>query len=129
MDWTLAIIVAGLCLAAVLAVVGLVERLARRPRATLRAKFAILFIGLVGAEASSLPALAVAVAGEDFIGLRGSGFEPWMIAALYVLLTAYVLGRLFPWREIDAMASDPDATIGSVMAELRTPKDGPSDGP
>ena len=122
-------IVAGLCLAAVLAAVGLVERLARRPRATLRTKFATLFIGLVGAEALSLPALAVAVAGEDLIGLRGSGFEPWMIVALYVLLTAYVVGRLFPWREIDAMASDPDATVGSVMAELRAPKDDADDGP
>ena len=122
-------IVASLCLATVLAAVGLVECLARRPRATLRAKFATLFIGLVGAEALSLPVLVVADAGEDLIGLRGSGFEPWMIVALYVLLIAYVIGRLFPWREIDAMASDPDATVGSVMAELRTPKDAPDDGP
>jgi TRAP-type C4-dicarboxylate transport system permease large subunit len=129
LDSTLAIVVAGLCLAAVLAVIGLVERLARRPRATLRAKFATLFIGLVGAEAASLPALAVTIAGEDLIGLRGSGFESWMIAALYVLLTVYVIGRLFPWREIDAMASDPDATVGSVMAELKAPKDAPDDGP
>ncbi len=129
MDWTLAIIVAGLCVTAIFAAIGLVEHLVRRPRATLRAKFATLFVGLVGAEVLSLPALAVAVSGENLFDLRGAGFEHWMIVALYVLLTGYVIGRLFPWREIDTMATDPDATIGSVMAELRAPKNGPDDSP
>ncbi len=128
MDLTLTILVAGLCLATFLAAIGLVERLARRPRATLRAKFVILFIGLVGVEFLSLPTLAVAVVGDDLIGLHRSGFEPWLIVALYVLLSAYVIGRLFPWREIDAMASDPNATIGSVMAEFRASKGNTDDG-
>ncbi len=129
MAMTLAIVVAGLCLATFLVVAGLVEHLVRRPRASLRAKFVILFVGLAVAEVLSLPVLAVAVVGEGLIGLYSYGFELWLVTALYVLLTAYVVGRLFPWREIDAMASDPNATIGDVMAEIRAPKDSSDDGP
>ena len=66
---TLAIVVAGLCLATFLVVAGLVEHLVRRPRASLRAKFVILFVGLAVAEVLSLPVLAVAVVGEGLIGL------------------------------------------------------------
>ena len=129
MAMTLAIVVAGLCLATFLVVASLVEHLVRRPRASLRAKFVILFVGLAVAEVLSLPVLAVAVVGEGLIGPYRHGFELWLVTALYVLLTAYVVGRLFPWREIDAMASDPNATIGNVMAEIRAPKDSSDDGP
>ncbi|MFQ6019101.1 MAG: hypothetical protein ACE5KF_13020 [Kiloniellaceae bacterium] len=75
-----------------------------------------------------MPALLVAVAGEDIIGLSGSGYEHWLVVALYVLLTAYVIGRLFPWREVDAMAADPNATFRGIVARLKATKDGPSDG-
>jgi len=125
---SLTIVVAGLCLAAGVAAVALVERLARHPRPTLRAKLITLFIGLVGAEGLSVPALLVVVAGEDFIGLGSSGFEHWLVVALYVLLTVYVIGRLFPWREINAMAANPNTTLRDIVARLKATEDDPGDG-
>ena len=125
---SLMIVVAGLCLAAGVAAVVLVERLARHPRPTLRAKLITLFIGLVGAEGLSVPALLVVVAGEDFIGLGSSGFEHWLVVALYVLLTVYVIGRLFPWREINAMAANPNTTLRDIVARLKATEDDPGDG-
>ncbi len=122
------IVVAGLCLAAGVAAVALVERLARHPRPTLRAKLITLFIGLVGAEGLSVPALLVVVAGEDIIGLGSSGFEHWLVVALYVLLTVYVIGRLFPWREVNAMAANPNATLRDIVARLKATEDDPGDG-
>ena len=125
---SLMIVVAGLCLAAGVAAVALVERLARHPRPTLRAKLITLFIGLVGAEGLSVPALLVVVAGEDIIGLGSSGFEHWLVVALYVLLTVYVIGRLFPWREVNAMAANPNATLRDIVARLKATEDDPGDG-
>ena len=125
---SLTIVVAGLCLAAGVAAVALVERLARHPRPTLRAKLITLFIGLVGAEGLSVPALLVVVAGEDFIGLGSSGFEHWLVVALYVLLTVYVIGRLFPWREVNAMAANPNTTLRDIVARLKATEDDPGDG-
>ena len=125
---SLTIVVAGLCLAAGVATVALVKRLARHPRPTLRAKLITLFIGLVGAEGLSVPALLVVVAGEDIIGLGGSGFEHWLVVALYVLLTVYVIGRLFPWREVNAMAANPNATLRDIVARLKATEDDPGDG-
>ena len=122
---SLTIVVAGLCLAAGVAAVALVERLARHPRPTLRAKLITLFIGLVGAEGLSVPALLVVVAGEDIIGLGSSGFEHWLVVALYVLLTVYVIGRLFPWREINAMAANPNTTLRDIVARLKATEDDP----
>ena len=124
---SLTIVVAGLCLAAGVAAVALVERLARHPRPTLRAKLITLFIGLVGAEGLSVPALLVVVAGEDIIGLGSSGFEHWLVVALYVLLTVYVIGRLFPWREVNAMAANPNVTLRDIVARLMATEDGPGD--
>lgn len=123
----LTVIIASLCLAAALAVAGLVEHLARWPRASLRAKFATLFVGLAAAEGAGLPAFALTVVGQRVTGLGGAGYEFWMVGALYALLTAYVIGRLFPWREIDALASDPEASIGSILAELKSAKGRPDD--
>ena len=125
---SLTIVVAGLCLAAGVATVALVKRLARHPRPTLRAKLITLFIGLVGAEGLSVPALLVVVAGEDFIGLGSSGFEHWLVVALYVLLTVYVIGRLFPWREVNAMAANPNVTLRDIVARLKATEDDPGDG-
>ncbi len=125
---SLTIVVAGLCLAAGVAAVALVERLARHPRPTLRAKLITLFIGLVGAEGLSVPALLVVVAGEDIIGLGSSGFEHWLVVALYVLLTVYVIGRLFPWREVNAMAANPNTTLRDILARLKATEDDPGDG-
>ena len=125
---SLTIVVAGLCLAAGVATVALVKRLARHPRPTLRAKLITLFIGLVGAEGLSVPAFLVVVAGEDIIGLGSSGFEHWLVVALYVLLTVYVIGRLFPWREINAMAANPNTTLRDIVARLKATEDDPGDG-
>ena len=125
---SLTIVVAGLCLAAGVATVALVKRLARHPRPTLRAKLITLFIGLVGAEGLSVPALLVVVAGEDIIGLGSSGFEHWLVVALYVLLTVYVIGRLFPWREVNAMAANPNTTLRDIVARLKATEDDPGDG-
>jgi len=125
---SLTIVVAGLCLAAAVATVALVERLARHPRPTLRAKLITLFIGLVGVEGLSVPALLVVVAGEDIIGLGSSGFEHWLVVALYVLLTVYVIGRLFPWREVNAMAANPNTTLRDIVARLKATEDDPGDG-
>ncbi len=125
---SLTIVVAGFCLAAGVAAVALVERLARHPRPTLRAKLITLFIGLVGVEGLSVPALLVVVAGEDIIGLGSSGFEHWLVVALYVLLTVYVIGRLFPWREVNAMAANPNATLRDIVARLKATEDDPGDG-
>ena len=125
---SLTIVVAGLCLAAGVATVALVKRLARHPRPTLRAKLITLFIGLVGAEGLSVPALLVVVAGEDIIGLGSSGFEHWLVVALYVLLTIYVIGRLFPWREVNAMAANPNTTLRDIVARLKATEDDPGDG-
>ncbi len=125
---SLTIVVAGLCLAAGVAAVALVERLARHPRPTLRAKLITLFIGLVGAEGLSVPALLVVVAGEDIIGLGSSGFEHWLVVALYVLLTVYVIGRLFPWREVNAMAANPNTTLRDIVTRLKATEDDPGDG-
>lgn len=121
----LTLAVAGLCLLAGVATVSLVRALRRRRGATLRAKLVGLFIGLAGAEASSLPALAMAGWGGDAFGLAPSGLEAWLLAALYVALTLYVLWRLFPWREVNAMAADPEISLLDALARLRAADDQP----
>ncbi len=60
-----------------------------------------------------LPALFAALLGD------GSALERWLVAAGYVGLTAYVIARLFPWREIEAMTADPDARLGDVLKRMR----------
>ena len=106
------LVLALACLAAI-AAITLVRYLRRRPVETLRAKLIGLFIGLVGVELAMLPALLAALFGD------GSAFHPWLVAAGYVGLSAYVIARLFPWREIEAMAADPDARLGDILKRLR----------
>ena len=108
---TLLVLALG-CVAAI-AAITLVRYLRRRPVQTLRAKLIGLFIGLVGVELAMLPALLAALFGD------GSSFERWLVAAGYVGLSGYVIARLFPWREIEAMTADPDARLGDVLKRLR----------
>ena len=106
------LVVALGCIAALTAIT-LVRYLRRRPIQTLRAKLIGLFIGLVGVELAMLPALLAALFGD------GSVFDAWLVIAGYVGLTAYVIARLFPWREIEAMTADPDARLGDVLKRMR----------
>lgn len=110
--------VVALCLAAILASFALVRRLMRRPGPTLRAKVVTLIIGMVGVELSILPAFLVAVIGDDVLGWRGAGIDLWIVIPVYAGLTVYVLLRLFPWREVQAMAADPDASLRDLMARM-----------
>lgn len=110
--------VVALCLVATLVTFVLVRHLMRRRGPALRAKVATFIIGLVGAELSTLPALVVALAGDDLLGLRGSGLDRSIVIAVYAALTIYVIVRLFPWSEVAAMAADPDATLRDVVARL-----------
>ena len=129
MDYPLMLVVAGLGLAGAGAGWVLVEVLRRRRRAALRAMLVALFIGLAGAEAAMAPAFVVAVAGGEYLSLAGIGYEAWLVGAFYVVVTAYVLARLFPWREVDAMAADPNARLRDVMASLMAAEKEPPDRP
>ncbi len=60
-----------------------------------------------------LPALLAALFGD------GSVLGRWLVAAGYVGLTAYVIARLFPWHEIEAMTAGPDARLGDIVKRLR----------
>jgi hypothetical protein len=110
--------VVALCVVATLAAVGLVGRLLRRPRPSLRARAVTLIIGLVGVELVTLPALGVALVGDDLLGVRASGVDHWIAIAVYAALVLYAIVRLFPWPEVKAMAADPNATLGDVMARM-----------
>ena len=111
-------VVAGLMLAAAIATLALTGYLRRRRQASLRAKFIALIIGLAGAELALLPALLVA-AFAGMLGLRPGDWDGWLLAAAYAGLTLFVVARLFPWREINAMAADPDARLADVLRRLR----------
>ncbi len=113
--------VAALCLAAALAALALVRRLGRRPG--LRAKIVALVVGLVGVELAVVPALLVALFGGGLLGTQGTDIDLWIVAATYGLLTLYVIARLFPWREVEALTADPEAKLGDVLARLRGKED------
>ncbi len=110
--------VAVLCLAGALAGAVLVRVLERRRGRTLRAKFVALFVGLIGAELSMLPALVVAAAGDDLFGLRASGVDGWIVTAGYAAVTLYAIVRLFPWSEVEAIAADPGTGLRDVVARI-----------
>ncbi len=111
-------LVVVLCILATMAAVALVGRLLRRPRPSLRARSVTFIIGLVGVELVTLPALVVALVGDDLLGVRASGADHWIAIAVYAALVLYVIVRLFPWDEVKAMAADPNATLGDVMARI-----------
>ncbi len=111
-------IVVALSLVATFAAFALVRRLSRRRGAGLRARMVALIVGLAGAELAMLPALVVALAGDALLGLRGSGADHWIVIAVYVALTVYVIARLFPWREVEALAADPDVGLRDLMARV-----------
>ena len=111
-------VVAGLILAAAVATLVLAGTLRRGQRPGLRAKFIALFIGLAGAELALLPALLVAAFAEA-PGLRPGDWDGWLLAAGYAGITAFVIAWLFPWREINAMAADPDASLRDVIDRIR----------
>ena len=115
--------VVALCVVAIVAAVALVGRLLRRPRPSLRARAVTLVIGLVGVELVTLPALGVALVGNDLLGVRASGVDHWIAIAVYAALILYVFARLFPWHEVSAMAADPNATLGDVMARMAANND------
>ena len=121
------VVVAGACLITGIIGAAVIGRLAGRRQAPLRAKLITFFVGLVIAETMSLPALVLALAAPDIKGLGSSGLEQWLIATLYVLLTVYAIARLFPWREVDALVSAPDATLRGIMAKLKKGNDGSAD--
>ncbi|MSO89024.1 MAG: hypothetical protein EXQ89_03525 [Rhodospirillaceae bacterium] len=105
------------------AAIAAVELLAARPGRGLGARFKRLFIGLAAAEILGLPALFVALGGVEAFGLPQAGAEPWLAAALYVGLTVYVFARLFPWREVGALAAAPEVNLRDLLARLKD-KDG-----
>ena len=111
-------VVAGLILAAAVATLALAGILRRRQHASLRAKFVALFIGLAGAELALLPALLVAAFAET-LDLGAGDWHGWLLAAAYAGLTLYVVARLFPWREVNEMAADPNAKLADVLRRLR----------
>ena len=111
-------VIAGLILAAAVATLALVGSLRRHQNASLRAKFIALFIGLAGAELALLPALLVAAFSES-LGLRAGDWVGWLLAAAYAAFTLYVVARLFPWREVNEMAADPDAKLADILRRLR----------
>ncbi len=110
--------VAGLILAAAIATLALVFFLRRRPHATLRAKFMVLFIGLAGDELALLPALLVTAFAEP-LNLHAGDWSGWLLAVTYAAFTFYVVARLFPWREVNEMAADPNAKLADILRRLR----------
>ena len=111
-------VIAGLILAAAVATLALVGFLRRHQNASLRAKIIALFIGLAGAELALLPALLVAAFAES-LDLRAGDWVGWLLAATYAAFTLYVVARLFPWREVNEMAADPDAKLADILRRLR----------
>ena len=110
--------VVALCLLAILASLALIRHLMSRTRPTLRSKIVTFIVGMVGAELSTLPALLVVLMGEDVLGFRNSGFDHWIVIAVYVVLTVYVIVRLFPWHEVEAMTADPDANLRDILTAI-----------
>ncbi len=112
------LVIAALCLAGAFIGVTVVRLLRRRRRRSLRAKLGAFVVGMIGVEGAILPALIATVAGETMFGWRSSWLDHWTVVAAYVGLTAYAVVRLFPWREVEAMAADPEARLRDVIARV-----------
>ena len=73
--------------------------------------------GLAGAELALLPAFVAALTTDGVLGLRHSDTDFWIVTTVYVVITIYV-ARLFPWREVQCLASEPDAKLRDIMTAL-----------
>ena len=118
--------VVALCLLAMLTSFVLVRHLMRRKRPTLRAKIITFIVGMAGTELSILPAFLVALMADEVLELRNSDFDHWIVIPLYVGLTLYVIVRLFPWREVQALTSDPNANLRDILAAITVKKRQPA---
>ncbi len=74
-------------------------------------------------ELSSLPMLLLAFFGGDLFDLEESAAAAWLAGLAYGLLTLLAIARLFPWREVEALADRPDAKLRDVLEELRRADD------
>ena len=101
----------------------LIRRLRARRGPGLRAKLVSLFYGLVVVELAALPMLLAAFFGEELFGLEESGAAAWIAGLAYGGLTLLAIARLFPWREVEALAERPDAKLRDVLEELRRADD------
>jgi hypothetical protein len=96
-----------------------VRHLRRRDRTTLRAKILALVAGLVCLEIATLPAILMALFAAEVFGLPESDFGPWIAFGVYGGLAVFVLVRLFPWREVESLAADPDVSLKDVLSKIR----------
>ncbi len=122
--------VAALCVFAALAGLALVGVLGRRAGPALRDRIVAVLIGVAGVELASAPALLAALFGDDVLGLRPSDFDLWIVIAVYAALTLFAVVRLFPWREVEAIAAEPGASLRDIMTRIMArPDDGDEHGP
>lgn len=105
------------------AVLLVLRRLRARRGPGLRAKLVSLFYGLVAVELAALPMLAAAFFGQELFSLEETGAAAWIAGLAYGGLTLLAIARLFPWREVEAMAERPDAKLRDVLEELRRADD------
>ena len=120
-------VVAGLALAAVVAVLVLVGWLRRRPGRSPRRKTVAFFIGLAAVELLCAPALVLAWRGDALLGWRTGAADAWIAGLAYGALSLLVIARLFPWREVAALAARPGATVRDVIGALAKDEgEGPS---
>lgn len=105
------------------AALALLRRLRARRGPGLRAKLVSLFFGLVLVELAALPMLLLAFFGQELFGLEETGAATWLAGLAYGGLALLAIARLFPWREVEAMAERPGAKLSDVLEELRRADD------
>jgi peptidoglycan biosynthesis protein MviN/MurJ (putative lipid II flippase) len=116
-------IVALLAIAAAGAALVLVGWLRRRPGRSPRRRVMAFFIGLAAVELLCAPALVLAWRGDALLGWRAGAADVWIAGAAYGALSLLVIARLFPWREVTALASAPGATVRDVLGALAQDED------
>jgi hypothetical protein len=116
--WHLALVIL-LAALAVAATLWLVRRLGRRPCPALRDRLAALLAGLVLVEVAAAPALVAALFPQFLFGAAGSAVADWVAVLVYGGLLVFVFVRLFPWREIAALAEDPEVSLKEVLKRTR----------
>ena len=115
-------VVAGLVLVAAVVALALVGWLRRRPRRSPRRRVMAFFIGLAAVDLLCAPALVLAWRGDALLGWRAGAVDVWIAGVGYAALSLLVIARLFPWREVTALASAPDARVGDVLRALMEDK-------